>query len=351
MRNMISKYLAELNDCPSPPSPYDGAEDGAEDGAAWFLPQDAEASAFLPAGPRTRPGGPFDPAAWLEAQGLLSGDLAAACLAFGRLDARLDLAGEGMRLRLALQEMADLGWLSGARIGVDRLSLFLAQRIGAAQDAAVLGQLAWGVRRLTGPVPPEGETGWAAGLGTFLGFQGDAVRDLAETMAQTAALHPMTRAALLLHGWKMAGAERAARDIEGAVMAARHAGGIGRGALFLPLALGTAAALRGRGTVAARLADFYRGAEQASLAALMLLDRITAWERHARGVLYDCSGRIPGALVAVFVRWPMVSAAMAETHAGASRAAVQRNLDLMAARGIIREITGQGRYRIWAAAL
>jgi Fe2+ or Zn2+ uptake regulation protein len=42
---------------------------------------------------------------------------------------------------------------------------------------------------------------------------------------------------------------------------------------------------------------------------------------------------------------------MAEAHVGASRAAVQRNLDLMAARGVIREITGQGRYRIWTAAL
>jgi HTH DNA binding domain len=351
MRSMNTKYVAELKDYPTQPSPYDGAEDSTGDGEAWFLPQNTEAPPFLPTGQRTKPGGLFDPGAWLEAQGMLSGDLAAACLAFGRLDARLDVASEGMRLRLALQEVADLGWLSGSRIGLERLSLFLAQRIGAAEDAALLGQLAWGVRRLTGPVTPEGETGWASSLGTFLGFQGEAVRDLAEAMAGTAALHPVTRAALLFHGWKMAGAEREARDIEGAVMAARHAGGIGRSALFLPLALGTAAALRGRGTVAARLAGFYRGAKQASLAALMMLDRITAWERRARGALNDCSGRTPGALVEVFARWPMVSAPMAEAHTGASRAAVQRNLDVMTARGIIREITGQGRYRIWAAAL
>jgi CO/xanthine dehydrogenase Mo-binding subunit len=34
---------------------------------------------------------------------------------------------------------------------------------------------------------------------------------------------------------------------------------------------------------------------------------------------------------------------------GASRAAVQRNLPWMEARGLIREMTGQGRYRMWRA--
>jgi hypothetical protein len=102
------------------------------------------------------PGSLFDPDQWLAAQGTLSGDLAAACLAFGRLDAKLTAAGEGMRLRLALQEMADLGWLTGSRIGLERLSLFVALRIGAGDDAALLGQFAWGVRRLTGPGKVEG---------------------------------------------------------------------------------------------------------------------------------------------------------------------------------------------------
>jgi hypothetical protein len=30
---------------------------------------------------------------------------------------------------------------------------------------------------------------------------------------------------------------------------------------------------------------------------------------------------------------------------------VQRNLDLLQARGLVREVTGQGRFRIWAAKL
>jgi Fe2+ or Zn2+ uptake regulation protein len=39
---------------------------------------------------------------------------------------------------------------------------------------------------------------------------------------------------------------------------------------------------------------------------------------------------------------------MAEAMTGASRAAVQRNLAWMEASGLIREVTGQGRYRMWS---
>jgi DNA-binding IclR family transcriptional regulator len=41
---------------------------------------------------------------------------------------------------------------------------------------------------------------------------------------------------------------------------------------------------------------------------------------------------------------------MAEAMTKVSRAAVQRNLACMEACGLIREVTGQGRYRMWRAA-
>ena len=47
--------------------------------------------------------------------------------------------------------------------------------------------------------------------------------------------------------------------------------------------------------------------------------------------------------------WPLVSAPMAEALTGASRAAVQRNLAWMEERDLIREVTGQGRFRMWRA--
>jgi hypothetical protein len=49
--------------------------------------------------------------------------------------------------------------------------------------------------------------------------------------------------------------------------------------------------------------------------------------------------------------WPLVSAPMAEAQIDASRAAIQRNLNRTTDAAIIREVTGQGRYRFWAAAV
>lgn len=40
---------------------------------------------------------------------------------------------------------------------------------------------------------------------------------------------------------------------------------------------------------------------------------------------------------------------MVEALTGASRAAVQRNLAWMQARGLVYEMTGQGRFRMWRA--
>jgi hypothetical protein len=59
------------------------------------------------------------------------------------------------------------------------------------------------------------------------------------------------------------------------------------------------------------------------------------------------SGRTPPALRIVLTEWPLVSALMVKTLAGAGRAAVQRYLAWMEGWGLIRDLTGQGRYRMW----
>ena len=53
------------------------------------------------------------------------------------------------------------------------------------------------------------------------------------------------------------------------------------------------------------------------------------------------SGKTPPALSALLTEWPVVSAPIAEKRIGASRAA----------RGLIREVTGQGRFRMWSIAI
>ncbi|HHX88325.1 MAG TPA: hypothetical protein GX700_00920, partial [Paracoccus sp.] len=216
--------------------------------------------------------------------------------------------------------------------------------------------------RLGGGPGPE------AGLPAFLGRH-DTAPDAADPfadpfaeragswealMARGAALHPITRACMGFHLWALAGlagTEGRGGVTEAAVTAARSAAGAGQGALFVPLVMGGAAALRPGGAPAIRLKRWLDGMEGALLTAMRHLDQLEAWDARARAVMSPLSGRTPGLLRAALADWPLVSAPMAEALTGASRAAVQRNLAWMEGRGLIHEVTGQGRFRMWRAAL
>jgi hypothetical protein len=356
----IGKHTADEYDDPQGRGRWPFDPEPLPDSDLWFLPEEDTAAEpdFLPPGPRRDRGRLFDPAEWQAAQDKLSGPLAELAVLFGGLDERLRAAPDGWRQRLALLEVADLGWWTGERFGVERLALWVGLRTGATgEDAQALMRMGWAARRLSGgPAPDEG--GWEAGLAAFLGRgvssdeMPESISDLAEIMSSAAALHPVTRAAILFHAWRMLGQGEAA-DVEAATLSARHAAAMGRrgqgGALFLPLALTGPTALRATGSAAERLSRWIAGATQATQAALLQLDRIGAWQIRAEAAVCDLSGRTPPALVAALAAWPTLSAPMGEEVTGASRAAVQRNLDTLATRGLIREVTGQGRYRVWSA--
>ncbi|MGB0748532.1 MAG: helix-turn-helix domain-containing protein [Magnetospiraceae bacterium] len=123
------------------------------------------------------------------------------------------------------------------------------------------------------------------------------------------------------------------------------------GAVFLPLAGGGLSRLRRAGNPQERLRQFLDGAGAATLAALRHLDQLEAWQERAAHALKGRSGRTPKRLVEILSEWPLVSAPMAEEITGASRAAAQRNLNDFTALGLIREVTGQGRYRVWCASI
>lgn len=137
--------------------------------------------------------------------------------------------------------------------------------------------------------------------------------------------------------------------MEAAVTAARIAASEGKGAVFAPLSMGGEGGLRAGGPPTDRLARWLDGMENASLTAMRRLDDIEAWSERAKAEMTPLSGKTPPALRAVLTEWPLVSAPMAEAKTGASRAAVQRNLAWMEARGLIHEVTGQGRFRMWRA--
>lgn len=352
------------------PRPFGPQPDDAED--LWFLPGPADDEDDLPPGAPPLPYAArrviFDITEWRAAQDQASAALATLCQLYGELDLRLRLGSQGLLLRLALREATDLSWWVGDRISADRLSLWQAMRFGAIEEPdQALPRAGWALRRLSGgPAPAESlarfveraqtpdAAAWtdAQTPGAQLKADPGEVEDLSVLMSEAADLHPVTQAALLFFGWRMLGAPQT-REMEAAILAARHAGQMARrsgaGALFLPLAQGGPGTFRGDGPPARKLAAWIAGATQATLAALLDLERLEVWQQKAQADIADFSGRTPARLLECLMRWPYVSAATAEAETGASRAACQRNLDLFTTRGIVREVTGQGRYRVWTA--
>ena len=321
----------------------------------WFLPGpiEDEPDDLLP-GPRAKPLETAILDDWRQAEANNAARLARVAGRLGGLDDRLKRGPEGWRHRLALFEAADLSWFAGDRIGPDRLALWIALRLSGVQDdTAALVRVGWAVRRLTGGPGPEVD------LAAFvdrrdpenLADEAEPFADRAggwlDLMAQAADLHPISRACMGFHIWSLAGLGQHGDRMEAAVTAARIATSEGKGATFAPLAMGGAGGLRAGGTAADRLARWLDGMETACLTAMRHLDDIEAWSAKTETEMATLSGRTPPALRAVLTEWPLVSAPMAESQTGASRAAIQRNLSWMEARCLIREVTGQGRYRMW----
>ena len=338
----------------------DGVGEAEETSEAdlWFLPGPIEEEPdYLPPGPRAEPSETSILADWTRAEAGVASKLARVAGRLGGLDDRLRRGPEGWRHRLALIEAAELSWFVGDRITPDRLALCIALRLsGVQEDSTALARVGWAVRRLTGGPGPE------ASLAEFLGrldpktlddtvdrFDGRAGSWL-DLMDAARDLHPISRACMGYHLWSLAGLGQHGDRMEAAVTAGRIAASEGKGAIFAPLAMGGAGGLRAGGPPAERLARWLDGIDSAALTAMRHLDDIEAWAALADTVMAPLSGRTPPALRAALTEWPLVSAPMAEALTAASRAAVQRNLAWMESRGLIREVTGQGRFRMWRAA-
>ena len=321
----------------------------------WFLPGPLEEEPDdLPPGPRAEPPDTAVIEDWAKAESVHAARLAQVAGRLGALDDRLLRGPEGWRHRLALIEAAHLSWFAGDRVSSDRLALWISMRLSGAQDDPnALARVGWAVRRLTGGPGPK------ADLAAFLDRRDpENIEDSAErfedrahgwldVMAAAADLHPITRACMGFHLWRLAGLGQHGDKIEAAVTAARIAASDGSGAIFAPLAMGGAGGLRASGLPSERLSRWLEGIDSAVLKAMRHLDSIEAWGARAEAVLSQLSGRTPSALRLVLSEWPLVSAPMAEVLTGASRAAVQRNLAWMEEIGLIREVTRQGRFRMW----
>ena len=333
------------NDPDAAPGPYDSAP--AE---AWFEPDPAAAALAIPL-PQADRRPLLVVAHWAAAQAACAADLADLALVYGALEQRLRAGPAGWRHRLALREAADLSWAVGDRIPVGQLALWEGLRLSGVQaDAQGLARASWALRRLIGGA----RGGAGGGFAAFFGRQGgqEDVATLSGLAADLGALHPVTRAVALGQVWQRAGQGEPARQIEAAVLTACLAAEMARSAPGSPRGFLPQAMLGGSGGAAqATLAAWLRGATAATQGALSHLDRVLAWQERATLALADLQGRTPLRLLAVLVEWPMVTSGLAERLTGANKATVLRNLGLMQARGLVREVTGQGRYRVWTAAI
>jgi hypothetical protein len=297
----------------------------------------------------------LDAPGWRAAEAALSADLAEMTFDLGRLSERVVLAGPGAMQRLALAEASSLSWWSGDRVTADRLALWLSYRIGAVEEGGEgLIRTAWAARRLMAPMQGRG---LAEGLANALGEEGRAdpelLADVAAEMRALDGTSTVARGCALSHLWRALD-ERPdhLRGLEAAVLGMRLAAGpeSGRGALpFLPLVLTGFSGLTASGSPETRLAGWITGAHRAVLSALMSLERLSQWRVRVERETADLQGRTPAKLIAALAAHPMLAAPQAEAEIGASRAAVQRNLDILVSRGLAREVTGQGRFRVWAA--
>ncbi|MFT4148589.1 MAG: hypothetical protein QM656_00200 [Paracoccaceae bacterium] len=118
------------------PGPYDC--ESAEDGL-WFLPgpdpgADGEADPFAPPLPQAPRQALFDLGEWRAAEAALVQPLADLALDLGRLVERVEAMGQEAADQLAQEEAAALGWGTGDRTSPDRIALWLAWRIGAADE-------------------------------------------------------------------------------------------------------------------------------------------------------------------------------------------------------------------------
>ena len=346
----------------------------------WFLPGPIEDEPdYLPPGPPPEAKESEVVDAWRAAEAGQAAQLARVAARLGILDERLRRGPAGWRHRLALIEAADLSWLTQGRIGLDRLSLYMALRVSTVtDDAQALYRIGWTVRRLIGGPAPLARGSGVGDLETFLDRrdrpgQGERVEDakaplrvveMAERdafgnraagwlamMDQADDLHPVARACMGFHLWHVAELSPVDDLLEAAVTASRVAiteiapSGTMPGAIFAPIAMG--GGFRTIGDPPARLARWLHAMESATFAALRRLEEIEAWAAAAERTMAPLSGKTPPMLRDIFTSWPLVSVQMAEKLTGAHRATVQRNIDWMEERGLIREVTGQGRYRMW----
>lgn len=306
------------------------------------------------------------PIDWLAAQSALAVELVGAALAVGRLEARLslmdDTARAGATRRLALIEIEEMLRAQGTPLSREEIGLD-AMAARARADLQAMAQARWALRRLEGQSDP-------ARLRDFLALHrntdGDDARwserpvgsvfdgaeaDFLEEMAALSGLHPLARPPAARMLWRLADLSPEGAAIEGAVWAARDMARATPALAFLPLGRHGRAIWADGGPPERRLSRHLSALTQAADDAGRLLDRIAAWAGAAREATAAIKGQNPARIITVLAAHPVLHTAQVEELAAISRDTAERLLSRLQDMGLVREITGTRRFRLWVAAL
>lgn len=341
-----------------PKSPYDPEDPEEED--LWFLPAPLDDSdASEPPWPQADHSDPLGPVAWRAAEARLGRELADAAAAFARLDERLSHVAEA-HTRLAVMAASGAFEAESIWIATERLALYLALREGTREQAQDLSRADWAHRRLLSRIDPLEDI--AAYLGRHPtdhdGLAGLTEQAMgAEFRAEAEAwidqvgplddAHPFTQAAAGFHLWRLSGLSPVGNVVEAAIVTASLGAMDSRACNFLPMTLGSRRELMLQGSAEMRLNGWLRATTHGCQRLLMELDKILAWRTRALKETTDLSGRTVPRLIETLIAHQLVSAELLAGIADVSRPAALRNLVLFQDRGLVREVTGQSRYRFW----
>lgn len=338
-----------------------------EDEDLWFLPgtPDDVAPTDLP-WPIAARETSLDAKVWQAGEQRQYRGLLAAVQAVTKFGERLRQMPKQAAERFAADTVSAVLRTEGIWISSEQIALYRTLRIASDDFAQDLGRAAWAVRRLTG-----GGAAPQLGLHDFLGRvavdRPQQVPKMERAVgAELTALgdrwiydleamhgaHTLTQAAYAFACWRAEGITPFEELLEPTIAALLI--GAGDLAPFLPMAQGHRLdrhALRaGSAGAEQRLAVFYAAAEAGALSAALELDRLALWRDRARAKTGDLSGRTPPKMIDALLRASVVSAEWLAQEIGCSPVSVRRNLKVFSERGLVREVTGQERYRFWTVA-
>lgn len=312
-----------------------------------------------------------DPALWLRAEADHAPALARAAAALGALDALVEDC-PWLLPRLALVEAEAMLWTQGILLRREDIGRdLLAARSGA--DAEGLTQARWSVRRLV-PAPGLSEVQNRArdlrDLRRFLGLHRVEIAGLGEDLSQRACgddfdsaaaaftkgldafepCHPITRAAAALPLWRRMGLSPVEDAIESASFTAILAAVDLPYLPFAPLGQHGPLAWRASGSAGARLDLWFNAVHAGALEARAELRRLKTWRTEALAQVTKLKGDTPARLIDFALTRPLIGTEDAELGLGMSRDSAERGLARLQSLGILREVTGRGRFRLWTTA-